>query len=177
MGSVELPQTRLSKIIDPVIILIGQAASYLWLVLLLVIVVNVVLRYIFGEGHIEFEELQWHLYSLGFLLGLCYALQTDAHIRVDVLHEHLRPRLQAWLELYGLILCLFPFIALILIYGVPFVITSFELGEVSQSPGGLPYRWVIKAAIPLGFGLLLVAAISRLSRVWAYLFGSHHEPG
>ncbi len=171
MGNIELPPTRLSKIIDPVIIHIGQAASYLWLVLLIVIVVNVVMRYIFGKGHIEFEELQWHLYSLGFLFGLCYALQSDAHVRVDVLHEHLRPRLQAWLELYGLILCLFPFIALILIYGVPFVITSFELGEVSQSPGGLPYRWMIKAALPLGFGLLLIAGISRLSRVWAYLFG------
>jgi TRAP-type mannitol/chloroaromatic compound transport system permease small subunit len=171
MGNIDLPQTRLSRVIDPVIIRIGQAASYLWLVLLIVIVVNVVLRYVFDEGHIEFEELQWHLYSLGFLFGLCYALQSDAHVRVDVLHERLRPRLQAWIELYGLILCLFPFVMLILIYGVPFVATSFELGEVSPSPGGLPYRWIIKAALPLAFGLLLVAGISRLSRVWAYLFG------
>lgn len=172
MSCLVLPQTRLSKIIDPLIVRIGQAVSWLWLLLLVVIVSNVVLRYAFGQGRIEFEEFQWHLYSLGFLFGLCSALHTDAHVRIDVLHERLRPRLQAWIELYGLILCLFPFIALILIYGVPFVLVSFELGEVSQSPGGLPYRWLIKAALPLGFGLLLLAGFSRLSRVWAFLFGS-----
>ena len=172
MGSLALPQTRISRIIDPFIVRVGRLASWLWLVLLLVIVGNVVLRYAFGEGRVEFEEVQWHLYSLGFLLGLSYALQNDSHIRVDVTHERLRPRLQAWLELYGLVLCLFPFIALILVYTVPFVAVSFELGEVSSSPGGLPYRWLIKSALPLGFGLLLLAGISRLSRVWAYLFGS-----
>jgi len=171
MPRLVLPGTRFSKVIDPVILRVGQATSWLWLVLLVVIVTNVVLRYVFGEGRIEFEEFQWHLYSIGFLFGLCYALQTDSHVRVDVLHEHLRPRLQAWLELYGLILCLFPFIALILIYGVPFVIISFDLAEVSQAPGGLPFRWLIKAALPLGFALLSLAGISRLSRVWVYLFG------
>lgn len=170
MSGLALPQTWLSKTIDSVIVRVGHAASWIWLVLLIVIVTNVVLRYVFGEGRIEFEEIQWHLYSVGFLLGLSYALQGDAHVRVDVIHERLRPRLQAWLELYGLILCLFPFIALVLIYGVPFVVISFDLSEVSSSPGGLPYRWLIKAALPLGFGLLLLAGISRLSRVWAYLF-------
>ena len=81
--------------------------------------------------------------------------------------------MQAWLELYGLLLCLFPFTALILIYGVPFVINSFNVSEVSQAPGGLPYRWLIKSAIPLGFALVLLAGVSRLSRVWVFLFGEN----
>ena len=57
-----------------------------------------------------------------------------------------------------------------LVYSAPFVRASFELGEVSVSPGGLPYRWAIKAMLPLGFALLLLAALSRLSRVWTFLF-------
>ena len=65
---------------------------------------------------------------------------------------------------------LLPFIALVLIYAVPFVWVSFELAEVSQAPGGLPYRWIIKAALPAGFIILLLATISRLSQVWALLF-------
>lgn len=150
---------------------LGRAASWLWLLLLTVIVLNVVLRHVFGEGRIELEELQWHIYSVGFLIGLSDALRADVHIRVDVVHERLRPRLRAWLELYGLTLCLFPFTALILIYGAPFVLTSYELAEVSQAPGGLPFRWVIKAVLPFAFLLLLLAGLSRLSRVWAYLFG------
>lgn len=171
-----LPETRISRFIDPVIEQLGRWVSFIWLVLLGVIVLNVLMRYAFNEGRIELEELQWHLYSVGFLLGLSYAYKADSHIRVDVVHERLGPYIQAWIELYGIILFLLPLIALILIFSVPFVMSSYQLHEVSQAPGGLPLRWLIKAFLPLGFIFLLLAVIARLSRVWVYLFfsGSHH---
>ncbi len=166
----ELPTTRVSRAIDPILIWIGQAVSWVWLLLLFIIVMNVVLRYVFGEGRIEFEEIQRHIYSVGFLLGIAYTFQADGHVRVDVLHERLPDRIKGWLELYGILLCVLPFTALILIYTVPFVTSSFALGEVSSSPGGLPYRWAIKSFLFIGFFLLLLAAVSRLTRVWVYLF-------
>ena len=165
-----LPETKLSSWIDPVIRKIGEAISWLWLALLLVIVCNVTLRYFFGEGRVEFEEVQWHLYSIGFLFGLSYAYTEDSHIRVDVLRTWLGPRLNAWLELYGIIFLLLPFIVLILVFGVPFVVASYHLGEASQAPGGLSYRWFIKAVLPFGFLLLLASTLSRFSRVCSYLF-------
>ena len=165
-----LPHTPLTRRIDALLDRIGRATSYIWLILLAVVVVNVVLRYAFSEGRIELEELQWHLYSIGFLLGMSYAYQADSHIRVDVLHERLRPRTQAWIELYGILLFLLPFITLVLIYAAPFVASSYRLDEISPSPGGLPLRWLIKACLPVGFTLLLLAVISRLIRVWRYLF-------
>ena len=70
----ELPETALSRLIDPLLIRIGQVTGYLWVLLLAIIVINVVLRYAFGEGRIEFEEIQWHLYATGFLLALGYAV-------------------------------------------------------------------------------------------------------
>ena len=149
---------------------IGRTCSYIWLLLLGVIVANVVMRYAFSQGRIEMEELQWHLYSIGFLLGLGYAYQADAHIRVDVLHEQFSHRTKAWIELYGIFLLVLPFIALVLIYSVPFVQSSYLVGEVSASPGGLPLRWLIKAALPLGFFLLLLTVLARLLRVWEFLF-------
>ena len=167
-----LPETGLSRRVDPILTWIGHSISWLWLVLLATIIVNVVLRYAFGEGRIEFEEFQWHLYSTGFLLGMGYTFQVDRHVRVDVLHERLPRRLQACLELYGILLCVLPFSALILIFTVPFVHVSFELGEISPSPGGLPFRWVIKSMLFIGFLLLALAAVSRISRVWVYLFGA-----
>ncbi len=164
-----LPETTFSRAIDPWLIRIGNWTSVLWLILLIIIVSNVLLRYAFDIGRIEFEEIQWHIYSMGFLLGMSSAYQADAHIRVDVLHERFSPALQAWFELYGIILFLIPFILVVLIFSVPFVIASFELSEVSQAPGGLPLRWLIKGVLPLGFFLLLLAACSRLTRVWAFL--------
>ena len=172
MAIPNLPETSLSRWIDPFLSAIGRAISWLWLLLLIIIVGNVFLRYAFGEGRIEFEEVQWHIYSLGFLLGLSYAFQADAHIRVDVVSERLAVRTRAWLEFYGIVLGLLPFVVLILWFSVPFVVQSWSASEVSQSPGGLPYRWLIKAVLPLGFGLLALAAISRLSRVCQFLFGA-----
>lgn len=174
-GDSYLPHTKFSVATDRMIDTIGKWLSGIWLILLCVIVVNVLLRYVFSEGRIELEELQWHLYSVGFLLGMSYAYKADAHIRVDVLHERLSYITQAWIELYGILLFLMPFIALIIIFGIPFVISSFELSEISQSPGGLPYRWAIKACLPLGFFLLLLTVISRLIRVWTFLFLTKHN--
>jgi TRAP-type mannitol/chloroaromatic compound transport system permease small subunit len=166
----ELPVTRFSRWTDATLARIGELASWIWLLLIIVIVLNVTLRYAFGFGRIEFEELQWHLYSLGFLIGLSYCAQADAHIRVDVLHERFSPRVQAWIELYGILLLLLPYVALVGFYSVPFVIDSFVRGEISPSPGGLPYRWAIKSVLLIGFALLALSAVARLTRVWAFLF-------
>jgi TRAP-type mannitol/chloroaromatic compound transport system permease small subunit len=48
---------------------------------------------------------------------------------------------------------------------------SFMQGEVSQAPAGLPYRWALKFFLPLSFGLLFVAALARVTKVTALLFG------
>ena len=55
----ELPHTALSRAFDRFINIVASAAHWSWVVLMLVILVNVVLRYALGEGHIELEELQW----------------------------------------------------------------------------------------------------------------------
>lgn len=170
-----LPDTRFSRAVDRFIAAVGALSAWLWALLMAVIVVNVVIRYVFGFGRIEFEELQWHIYSAGFLIALSFGLQADSHIRVDVIRERLSPRMQAWIEFYGLILLLLPFILFVLIYAIPFVANSFLAAEISASPGGLPYRWLIKSMMLLGFLLLLIAAVSRLTRVWSFLFGPRSE--
>ena len=166
----ELPRTTFSNAVDPLITRIGNAVSWIWAVLLGVIVINVFMRYALGEGRIEFEEIQWHLYSIGFMIGLGCAVVDDAHIRVDIVHERLSPLTRAWIDLYGIMLFVLPFAALMLIYAVPFIADSFATSETSPSPGGLPYRWLIKSMLFIGFALIELAAVSRLTRLWAYLF-------
>ncbi len=169
MTGIELPQTRLSWTLDRALTAIGRLASWLWVVLLAVIVFNVTLRYVFGEGRIELEELQWHLNAAAFMLAIAYAYRVDAHIRIDLVSAKLRPRMQAWIELYGTLLLLLPFVAVVLVFAAPFVMHSFSASEVSPSPGGLPLRWLVKGVLPAAFLLLLVAMVSRLSRLWAFL--------
>lgn len=171
----QLPHTFYSKFIDRFIIGLGNAVSWIWILLLAVIVLNVVMRYVFSQGRIEFEEIQWHLYSIGFLLGLSYGFVTDSHIRVDVIRERLSPTTQAWIELYGSLLLLLPFIVLVLISAVPFISYSYSTAEVSEAPGGLPFRWFIKSFLAIGFLLLLLSVSARLSRVFCFLFSWPEE--
>lgn len=172
-GSVALvlPETRLSRPLDRLIEGIGRAVSWLWLVLIATIMVNVVLRYVFNLGLIVFEELQWHIYAVGFMIGLSFGVVADRHVRIDVLADRFAPRTRAWIELLGLLLFLIPFALLLAFDAVPFVTSSYVMSEVSVAPGGLPARWALKSVIVVALGLLALAGIARLSRVSAFLFG------
>ena len=173
----ELPQTSLSGRIEAALEGMGRGLSWVWLLLLGVIVLNVTLRYVFSLGRIEFEEAQWHLYAVGFLGALAYCVKNDSHIRVDVLSERFSPRMRAWIDLYGILLLGLPFCALILYFSVPFVEDSYLSGEISASPGGLPGRFLIKSALPVGFLMLALAFLARLMRVGRLLFGSARSDG
>ena len=150
---------------------LGAVVSWVWLALIGVILLAVVLRFGFGIGRIELEELQWHLYAIGFLMGVVACATTDRHVRVDVFRERMAPRARAWVDLYGLILLQIPFLALVLWASFPFVVESFAVGERSASAGGLPTRWLLKAFLPLAFLLLCGATTARLVRVGHALFG------
>lgn len=165
-----LPYTELSLKIDSFINYVASKFSWIWLILVAMIIVNVILRYAFGMGRIELEELQWHFFSSGFLVGLSYSLVHDAHVRVDILHAQFSLRTQAWVELFGSLFLLLPFVTFVLYYSVPFIAYSWNLNEVSDAPGGLPARWLIKSFLFIGFALLLLAAISRFIRITSCLF-------
>lgn len=166
----ELPHTALSSTIHRGMQVLENGIAWIWLILMLVIVANVTLRYLFGEGRIEFEEVQWHLYAIGFLFGLATCLSNNDHIRVDIFHARLTPTSQCWVELYGLVILFFPFVLLIFFYSIGFVQFSFAIAEVSDAPGGLPYRWLIKGVLATSMLVLGVAGFGRLLRVMSFLF-------
>ncbi len=166
-----LPMTAPSRMMDAGLSVVGKAAAWLWLIVVFIIIWAVVGRYAFGQGSVTLEEWQWHLAGAAWLLGLAYTLSVDDHVRVDVIHERLSLRAQGWIELLGLVLLLIPFLLIGLWEAVPYAHSSFLQGEVSTAPAGLSNRWILKAVMALSFALLLVAAISRLMRVTALLFG------
>jgi len=161
----QMQHIALTRLIDRVVATIGDAFSWLWLVLLAVIIGNIILRYVFSQGMIELEELQWYLYAAAWLVGMSYTFVHDGHVRVDVIHENLRFKTKMWLELFGLILLFLPFVYFVLVYSLPFVQLSWETGETSTSANGLGARWLVKGALTFSFFLLVLVGLSRLTRV------------
>ncbi|MGP9822229.1 TRAP transporter small permease subunit [Salinarimonas sp. NSM] len=172
-----LPETAISRPLDAIVRVVGEAFSWIWAILIVLIVGNVVLRYAIGTNFVALEELQWHLYAIGFMMGLSYTLLMDGHVRVDVIAERWSHRRRAWVELLGLLLFVGPFIYVVVAYGLPFVERSWNLNETSPAPGGLPARWFIKSFIITAFAFLGLAAFSRLTRVTAFLFGAPRPIG
>ncbi len=170
----ELPETTPSRLIDKALDKIGSLASWLWVAIMIVILVSVISRYVFGRGSIMLEEIQWHLYGVAWLIGLSYTLVHDDHVRVDVLHERLSLKAQVWIEFLGILLLLLPFLLIFLYDSVPYFLSSYEINERALAPDGLPARWALKFFIPFAVLLLIVAAVSRLLRCTALLFGVPH---
>lgn len=167
----QLPQTSLSLKLDQALTLIGKISAWMWLVVVGLILYAVVGRYAFGQGSVTLEEWQWHVAGATWLLGLSYALVVDDHVRVDVLHERMGLKTQAWVEFLGIVLLLLPFLGLTIWETIPYAHSSFLQGERSQAPAGLDNRWILKAVLALSFVLLAIASISRLAKVTALLFG------
>jgi TRAP-type mannitol/chloroaromatic compound transport system permease small subunit len=141
---------------------LGWLASILFILLVLNIVYDVVMRYAFNDVSIAFQELEWHLFSGVFLLGVPYAIRASGHVRVDVFYERLSYRAQSIIDLLGTLLFLLPFCVLVTWYGFDFAKESYLLGETSGDPGGLPYRWAIKAMIPVSFGFMALSGLGLL---------------
>ncbi|MDZ4262663.1 MAG: C4-dicarboxylate ABC transporter permease, partial [Pseudomonadota bacterium] len=67
---------------------------------------------------------------------------------------------------------LLPFCWLIIYSSTPFVTASYDWGEASPDPGGLPYRWLLKAMIPVGFALLALQGVAMSIRCLQTIFSN-----
>ena len=145
--------------------------AWLVLVMVLIIVYDVSMRYVFHISSGALQELEWHLFALIFLLGASYTLKHDAHVRVDILYSSrwMTARRRAYVDLFGVLFLLIPFCVLVIVSSLPFVASAFSMGEGSSDAGGLPYRFLIKSAIPAGFALLLLQGVAQLLRTIMFL--------
>nr|VFK47301.1 MAG: TRAP-type mannitol/chloroaromatic compound transport system, small permease component [Candidatus Kentron sp. TC] len=143
---------------------VGAISAFLMTPLVANVFYDVVMRYLFNDVSIGMQELEWHLYSTIFLLGIAYTLKADGHVRVDVIYERLPLRKRALIDMCGTVIFIWPFCFLIAHFGIEFARGAYEINEMSGDPGGLPYRWVIKSMIPLSFFCVLVSSLGFFLR-------------
>lgn len=170
---------RLADAVDRVSIQVGRLAAWLGLAMVLTGAWYAVGRAVEERFDVRLTsssltEAQWYLFSVLFLFAAPWALQSGAHVRVDVLHARLHPRQRAWVELLGMLLFLVPFCGFAIATSLPVGLESLRQLEGSPDPGGLA-RWPLKLAVPIAFGLLLLQGLAEAIRALAELRGL--EPG
>ena len=158
----DLDRQGFAVFLDNTVKRIGHGVMLANLLLIVAIVAQVVMRYALNLNFPKLDEMQWHLYGLVTMIGVSYALTTDSHVRVDVLHMQLSRRAQRVVEILGVLFLLSPFVYLMIDQGYDYFYESFRVNEGSSSATGLPWLWAFKAIIPISFVLLAIAALARL---------------
>jgi len=158
---------------------IGRLSAWLVVVMVLLVCYDVTMRYLFQAGSIALQELEWHLFALIFLLGGAYTLKHDEHVRVDILYQArwMNDKRRALVDIFGCLFMLIPFCVLMIKSAIPFVMQSYGWAETSPDPGGLSYRWLLKAMIPFGFTLLMLQGVAMIVRKLQILFAPEVKSG
>ena len=153
-------------IIDKITKYLGYFTAFILVVLVLLVVYDASLRYMFSSGSIALQELEWHLFDVIILFGISYTLKYNAHVRVDIFYSQFCDKTKRIINIISSVFFILPFSILIIYISIDFVLLSFEQNEVSSNPGGLEYRYIIKSILPLSFVFLILQTISQVKLDW-----------
>ena len=155
----------------------GRLIAWLILIIVLIIVYQATMVALFSKGSVALQELQWHLFALVFLLSAAYTFKYDEHVRVDIIYQSywMNDKFRAWINFMGGLFFLIPFCLLIIITSWSFAFDAFIYGESSPDPGGLPYRFLLKAAIPISFILLMLQGIAHILHNLLFLLDNKED--
>lgn len=165
----------LSRTIDRANEIVGKWVSWLILVSILVSAANAIIRKAFNMSSNSWLELQWYLFGAAFLLAAAYTLRQNEHIRIDIVYGLFARRKQHWIDLFGHVFFLMPFVILMILYFIPYVSLSFRSGEISTNAGGL-ILWPAKSLLLIGFTMLGFQGISEIIKKIAIMRGDLDDP-
>ena len=169
------PLLGLSSAIDRANTLIGKTMAWLILVAVLVSATNAVVRKVFSVSSNSWLELQWYLFGAAFLLASAYTLKENEHIRIDIFYGTRSRRTQHWIDLFGHVFFLLPFVALMSWMLVPYAWQALKSGQISTNAGGL-LIWPARALLAAGFVLLFLQALSEIVKKIAVMRGLMDDP-
>lgn len=114
--------------IESVIDLFGKVASWLTLSIVLLIVVNVILRYSMSLGSVWAQELEWHLLAAMILFGISFSLLRGDNVRVDLFYANYTPQKKYIVDLVSAILTIIIAVFFVKL-SINYVGQSFSIGE------------------------------------------------
>ena len=143
---------------------IGRSLRWVTVLLVLLVAIDVLLRYAFAASPVWLRELQWQSFALLFLGAGAYTFRADKHVRVDLFYSRFSRRDQARINGWGTLLLLLPWTAVIAWFGYDAVLSSWRVGEGSPNPGGLPAWYLVKSTIVFGMVFLFVQGLAEIVR-------------
>jgi len=152
----------LRRIANLIVLKTAYIGRFFLIMLMLTIIVDVIGRRFLNMSSVSLQELEWHFHGALFLLCLGFTYLKDAHVRVDLFRDKFSPETNRIIEIIGCSIFLLPYCAVVIYFGIDFALQAYSSGEMSATAEGLPYRWIIKSLLPIGFFLLGISGIAVL---------------
>ena len=163
--------TALARRIDALNEAVGRATSWIVIIMVLIQVIIVLMRYVFGIGSIMMQESVIYMHAILFMVTVGYTLLYDAHVRIDIVYREASPRTKAVIDLVGVIIFLIPVCILIGWVSWPYVAASWRVLEASKETSGIPAVFLLKSLILVFTGLLALQGFSLAVRSAVILAG------
>jgi TRAP-type mannitol/chloroaromatic compound transport system permease small subunit len=155
---------KVLSIIDIVSENAGKIARWFGALLILVVVYDVVARYVFNAPTMWGYEVGIALGMSLYCFGYAYTESKHGHVRVDVFYIHLSQRGKAIVDTVGGFIFFLPTIALVVFAAWNKMWWSWDVMEKSVEGYWYPPWYPLRTMIFLGFALLLVQGLANLYR-------------
>jgi TRAP-type mannitol/chloroaromatic compound transport system permease small subunit len=146
------------RTVDALNRVVGRFAMYLLFVLAAVLLASTFSRLIVGAPVNWALEMAQFILSAYYLLGGAYALQHDAHVRMDVFYSQLSARKRAVTDAFTILFVIF-FLVVLFMGGVSSTQYAIEYQQKNYSAWA-PVLWPIKVVMTIGVFLMLLQCIS-----------------
>ncbi|MEO8530035.1 MAG: TRAP transporter small permease subunit [Deltaproteobacteria bacterium] len=164
-----------SRGIDRVTEFIGTHVKWLILISILISATNAVIRKAFDMSSNGWLEAQWYLFGAAFLFASAHTLRQNEHIRIDIIYGMFARKTQHWIDLFGHVFFLMPFVLLMTWLLVPYTLQAWANQEVSTNAGGL-IIWPARLFLLIGFALLIAQGLSEIIKKIAIMNGIIDDP-
>jgi TRAP-type mannitol/chloroaromatic compound transport system permease small subunit len=155
---------KLLLFIDKLSTKVGQAFSWLIVLLTVMISAEVFSRYALDNPHAWAFDLMIMMYGSMFMMAGAYTLSKNGHVRGDVLYSFFRPRTQASVDLLLYIVFFIPGVIALAWAGYTYAAESWAIHEHSSITADGPPVYPYKTIIPLAGALLLMQGIVEIIR-------------
>jgi TRAP-type mannitol/chloroaromatic compound transport system permease small subunit len=151
----------LSGILDRVArILCGAALVVLAAAVLLI----VLMRYGFGTGFIQLQDLAVYAFAILVIFSLPVCMAQGGHVRVEVFAERMGPRYLRRADALALVLFLIPVFGLVIWADASQLAYSWSIREASVETGGLPGLFLVKTALPVAAAMMILQGLAAVLR-------------
>ena len=155
---------KILRVIDSISDWTAKAISWFCVALILVLVFDVVERYVFGGATVWAYETAVMLGATIYVMGWAYVHRLREHIRVDVFYVHLSLRKQVIIDIVGTLLFLLPLLYVMIDTSIFYMVRAWKIDEVLAETFWYPPAFPFRTMMVVGLSLFTIQVVAQFIR-------------